>query len=961
KPSNVMSGEFGETVVLDWGLAKIRGQEDAHLSELEHTLRTLQLSADAKSVETAEGQIMGTPVFMPPEQARGEIDSITERSDVYSLGAVLYSILAGRFPYRGKSAADVLRQVLAQEPEPIESIEPHAPPELVAVCRRAMQRDPEKRYANGKELAEEVGRFLSGALVGAYEYSIGEHLSRFAKRHKTALGTAAACVAVLVGFAVFSFARIAQERDEAVQARNAEEEQRLVAVQAKDDEQTQRARAEKQLYLSNVLLARYRIEERRFDLALQLLDAAPAAYRDWEWDYLSKLGHADSWTFGGHTQIVEKVSVTADGARILTASDDGSARLLNAADGSEIKTLTGDGPSLVNAEINRGGSCALVQAADDSVTLFDTESGATMARLESIHTAHLSASGEWFVTTAPDGQVQRWSEKGETQWSAAGPPGLNSAVLSPDDRFVAVGDTDTSVMLLDAGTGSVVKAANTPAGPVNRLVFNSTGQRLAVTHGGQVSVFSVPAMEIGLTLDTGSSDVTSAAFNEDATRIATGSDDGSAAVWDMTNGGMIARLNGHGDAIVGMAFHSPEHTVITASLDYTLRVWNADTGIELRMLQGHSGPIRGMCFHENSDAVWTASGDHSVKRWDVALGAATGETVLRGHTEDLLSLEFGPDQRTLVSVSRDATARLWSLPGIHEPWTVRGDNAAVSCASLSPDGKRLATGAMDGTVTIWSVETREMLSKLSKHTGPVSGVWYNPIRAQLLSVSRDNTAVLWAIEDGTPVFQKEIAEGGRGLGAISPDGERIALPAAENSAVLLDTGTGDSSTILKGHTQRITSFVFSPDSTKLATTSLDGTARLWNVADGALLYTLEGQTNEVTCSAFTPDGTQIATGTLSGTAHVWDVATGKLLHTLKGHGAMLVDLVYTREGTRLFSLSEDGTVRLWNPAEQVEMLRFKVGEPFQGDVAMACSEHEIAASWNGIDIMVRSAAVPAAP
>ncbi|MCC6697494.1 MAG: protein kinase [Candidatus Hydrogenedentes bacterium] len=945
KPNNVMIGEFGETVVLDWGLAKIRGQDDAHADELEHTLRNLRLAANAKSLETANGQVLGTPVFMPPEQARGEIDAITERSDVYALGAVLYSILTGQFPYSGRNASEVLKKVQSQEPALVESIEPHAPPELVAICRRAMHRDAEKRYANGKEVADEINRFLSGALVGAYDYGFSEHLRRFVRRHMATLATAAACAAALLGFAVFSYFQIMHERN--------------VAVEARNNEQTQRERAEKELYVSNVLLASDRIEERRFDLADQVLEAAPAVYRNWEWDYLKRLCHQDTWTFRGHTRIVEDISVSGDGTKLLSASDDGTARLIDASNGTESKVLADIDGMVQSAELNGAGTRALVLGTDDSLTLYDAASGAVVAKLEghsgTVRAARFSADGKWLLSASVDGHTQRWdSETGGKVWSADGQAGLNDATIAPGGDYIAEIGAIGSLTLMDATTGATIGKAEIEPTSLNRILFGPDGQRIAVAHENWLTILDVPGLERLASVEAGKSDVMALAFDADGVRVAAGMEDGTAGIWDAATGAKLVALEGHRAPIRGIAFFGKERTVVTASRDHTLRVWNADSGEELRVLEGHSGAIRGMELRPESGEAWTASEDHTIKKWDVRANADAARTVLRGHTGEIRSLAFAKGNRALLSVSWDGTAGLWDLKERRASKVLRLDKGDVLCATWSPDGKHIATGATDNSIRLWNAETQTEEAQLREHSGPVSGVRYNPAKPQLLSVSWDDTAVLWDSERQTLIYRKEVFWGKQGLGEFSPDGARVALPTANFSVTVLDTQDGTSSVVLTGHEDRIKSFAFSADSKKLLTTSLDRTARIWDARSGTLLSTLTGDTGGVTCGVFSPDVARVATGTTDGRICFWDAASGALLHTLKGHVGTVLDIRYATDSSRVFTISQDGTAGVWDPQGPVELLQFVTGDTQGEDAAQALSERCLAASYFGNSIMVCS-------
>jgi tetratricopeptide (TPR) repeat protein len=203
KPGNVIVGAFGETIVIDWGLAK--------------DLRAGPVDEPAGQVEgdperTAWGTVIGTPAYMAPEQARGH--PVDERADVWALGATLYHLLSGRPPYAGTSEA-VLASVKTRQPEPLARIEPSVPHELAALVDKAMARDPALRYPSARELAEDLRRFQAGQLVGAYRYSFGALAARWMRRHRSILGVVAAALVVLAVAAGVAVRRIVAERDRA--------------------------------------------------------------------------------------------------------------------------------------------------------------------------------------------------------------------------------------------------------------------------------------------------------------------------------------------------------------------------------------------------------------------------------------------------------------------------------------------------------------------------------------------------------------------------------------------------------------------------------------------------------------------------------------------------------------------------------------------------------------------------
>jgi len=181
KPENVMIGEFGETVLLDWGLAKVKGEKDEGADKLEKGIEQLKNLAAGVTVA---GHAMGTPAYMPPEQALGEIEEIDEKSDIYSLGVALYEILTGETPHSGMSAYDIIAKVVSNEIIPVQQKDANIPKELGAIAEKALKKKKADRYLTSRDLAEEIEQYLSGDKVGAYEYSSWELLKRFVAKNK---------------------------------------------------------------------------------------------------------------------------------------------------------------------------------------------------------------------------------------------------------------------------------------------------------------------------------------------------------------------------------------------------------------------------------------------------------------------------------------------------------------------------------------------------------------------------------------------------------------------------------------------------------------------------------------------------------------------------------------------------------------------------------------------------------
>jgi serine/threonine protein kinase len=190
KPSNILLGPFGETVVIDWGLAK-----DLNLGEPEAAAASAEMRRGHDSSLTQLGAVMGTPAFMAPEQARGE--PADERTDIYALGALLYTMFTGAPPHTGKSSDEVIEAVVGGRRKPIQSVEPGVPAELATIVEHAMEHAPADRYASAKALADDLRAFAAGKLVASHEYSTWHLVRRWVKRYRVTLSVAAGALVLL--------------------------------------------------------------------------------------------------------------------------------------------------------------------------------------------------------------------------------------------------------------------------------------------------------------------------------------------------------------------------------------------------------------------------------------------------------------------------------------------------------------------------------------------------------------------------------------------------------------------------------------------------------------------------------------------------------------------------------------------------------------------------------------------
>lgn len=246
KPENVMQGDFGETMLLDWGLARVKNQKDYAVKNRPRERNisdSLRESADA--AKTQDGYIIGTPAYMPPEQGRGEQEEIDEKSDIYSLGAVLYEVLAGVAPYEGPTAGLVLQAMLTSAPAPISERCKFCPPELAAVVNKAMAREKKDRFASAMALASQVQAFREGRNLSVYQYSLAQLVRRYVQRHKATVAVAAISAFLAVAGGLYAAGTLinATSRAQAarLEAESARDSARLALEEAAREEAAKEA------------------------------------------------------------------------------------------------------------------------------------------------------------------------------------------------------------------------------------------------------------------------------------------------------------------------------------------------------------------------------------------------------------------------------------------------------------------------------------------------------------------------------------------------------------------------------------------------------------------------------------------------------------------------------------------------------------------------------------------------
>jgi WD40 repeat protein len=887
KPGNILLDQSGNPRVTDFGLAK-KVQGDSGL--------------------TGSGQIMGTPSYMPPEQAGGSRGAVGPAADVYALGATLYALVTGRPPFQAATAMDTVLMVISEEPVPPRRLNASIPRDLETICLKCLEKEPKRRYAGAAALGEDLRRYLNGEPIVARPVTRFERAAKWARR-KPAIAALWGLVALVTALglggvlwqwrAAVQARNLAQDRErDALQAQAKEREQTRLAEQrlqdalearAKEREQTELA--ERRLYDVRMNLAQRYWEDANGSLLQRALaEQLPANQRGvdrrgFEWSYWHRRMSSGHTTFTGHTDQVWSVAFSPDGRRLAAGSKAGTVTVWDAATRQILHTFKV--PAALAMAFSPDGK-QLASAGVGPITVRDVMTGHEVFTLPG-HTNGIlglafSPDGRRIASTSMDQTVKVWDAATRRLiGTLAGHQGnVNGVAFSPDGRTLASAGLDGTVKLWDAASGQLIHTLRVPV--AQATAFSPDGKRLAAASAGPIKVWDVMTGHEVLSLSGHTNLVLGVAFSPDGKRIASASLDQTVKVWDAETGRETFTLKGHTDSVRSVAFSPDGKRIASASHDRTVKVWDAENGQKTLTLMGQTfwGPGDSVAFSPDGRWIACSSTDQPMKLEGAATGqnrtvklwdAATGQVVrtLTGHTDQVWSVVFSPDSRRIASASADRTVKLWDAATGQLLHTLSGHDDIVYSVAFDPGGHTLASASADRTVKLWNALTGQILHTLTGHLGTVHGVAFSPDGRALASASEDQTVTLW------------------------------------------DTRTGQAALILTGHAQSVRSAAFSPDGRTLASASWDKTVKLWNAATGQETLTLTGHTANVEGVAFSPDGKRLASAGSDGTVKVWDTATGQETLTLQEMPrAGDRTVAFSPDGWRIASGREDRTVKVWD-------------------------------------------------
>jgi WD40 repeat protein/serine/threonine protein kinase len=866
KPSNILvTLNDGVPVpkVIDFGIAK-----------------ATQGNLTDKTLFTLFEQFLGTPAYMSPEQAEVRGVDIDTRSDIYSLGVVLYELLTGRTPFDSQALLQrgieelilTLRQVEPLRPstrvstlaladlQTVARSQQCEVPKLVHSLRgdldwivmKCLEKDRSRRYDTANGLAMDLQRYLRNEPIIARPPSATYRFQKLVRRNKLAAAAGAfTSLALSIGVAAVIF----------IQHRaNREYRQRFYAYQL--------GRAGAALTAG------------QFDHLKAALAQCPSEHRHWEWRYLKS--QVERWSRRTVFTVdvpVRKLVVSRDGSLValmalMGGKQEGRVQVRRLPSGERLCTIDMVTWAWAPLALRPDGGMLAGIPNDDRrmVKIWDPRTGGFLQSLvheDLITCLAFSPDGRLLAAGGGESAVSCWDlTTGVQQQLALALNHVTALAFSPDGRELAVGTREGEIRFLDLASGRALARFSGGEGEVRSLAFSPDGKQLlsnqvhASLQRGRIRLWN---RLDGSSTDLVTTDVANAEFSPDGRWILTG----SGSIWDSATGEMLGKLQ-LGDNGFGLAtcFY-PSGEILSAGPDGAV-ILATPNRLAFERLLGHQASLRVLRFSPEGRALASAGLERGVRLWDVA--AARQTQTYHGHAAGVAALVWSPNGRSVVSGSLDGELHCWDPITLQLRWTNSLTAIGASPAwwlEFSPDGNRILSSGENGILGFWDSVTGASLGRIKSRTTvePMDGVAWSPQGDYVAGLFKDHVAV-WA------------TAGGQEQWSASVRADRCIR--------------------------------FSPDGRWIAYGDYDGGVSLRNSADGQLVRSFERHQAPVKAVLFSPDGRRLFSGGADGTVRVWDTRTGdELLHLDVAGNRLLWSIDLSSDGQTLAAADSDGVVTLW--------------------------------------------------
>lgn len=932
KPGNIMLGKNRRPLLMDFGLAI-------------DTARDLRV--------TSEGRIKGTPAYMSPEQATGESHRIDHRTDIYSLGVVLYELLTGERPFQGVHQK-VIDQIRSDEPRSLRSFNIKIPVDLQTICQKAMDKDPRRRYQSAQDFADELRRWINNEPIIARPIGRFGRIARWCRRHPGVTTSVSAIVFILFVASIVSTKLYLDARGSLIRERASLEIERTRTAQLSVSSSEQ--------FIRNDILTAIPWLAQAYQLDKDNSSREPTSRLRLQCALRSSPQLESLWF---HEAPVTSLAVSRDRRRFASASVDGVIRIWDAATGKLVTECFGHKKSIERMKFTPDGSHFVSAGTDSVVRVWNITSGELVAERSyprPFFNMDVSPSGEVIATAHDDNRVRLWTwrEPGNQNFREFD-HGANVMLLSfhPTEPRLATAGLNPEIRIWNVETSEEIKPGIRHDMNTNALTYSHNGRYLAaaVIDVGfksdlkrQVQVWDSETLQPRFANPpTVAKPPSMLVFSADDSLIATLAQDreqDAVTVSASGDGTLLIPALKYGGAMSAIDCSPNGRLLAAACKDGFVRLWNARDGALHGMPMRHGGPVNKVSFLDDTN-ILSCSNDHCVRLWKVE----QERPLIPLGSGSLVDAALSADGRRLVVGSKDRTARVCDLEGTASsqlPSLVH--KGSVASVSFSPDGTQIATGSADGTAQLWNSKNGTPTLAPFTHFSPVRAVRFSPSGDQLATVCRDHLVRIWNCRTGKLESQLEHPERATDV-CYSPGGDRLATASFDKHVLVWDPKQPAPTKPLMSlvHPGSILKLVYHPTGRFLLSACADNILRVWDCTTDEPIASFAGHQNTLKVAKFSPDGERVLSLDDDGMVKIWETRTGTEYTPAFDFGSRTLDAAFGHDGKLIVCIGSDRTVRVWDSisGEPVSPPRMLPEQPFRGFLLMH-SQHIAAVTINGL-------------
>jgi WD40 repeat protein len=881
KPSNIMLDQQGEPKIMDFGLA-------------------MEMDRDKRMSKS--GAVLGTPAYMPPEQALGKRKEMDERSDVYSLGAVLYELITGCAPFRGSNAATIIAQVLDSTPHAPSRLSKKVPQEVENICLKCLEKEKDRRYQSAHELALDLERFLAGEPVLAMKPGLFYRLGKWVKKNRLAASlaiifTLTLAISLTVYFIELKHAygnvliektRAEEATKAAVKERNKAEEQRKQAVANLVFSYVQQASSmwHTGYYQHAALLYAYAIEQGDgCDPSKQL--SLPARLRL----MYSFPGIPHRRLLWRDRHVLDRSLAFADADKLNFVSKD-EIHMYDRTTGDTVR-IKGTSNDMYSAAFSKSGKLAAIGTTDSGeLHLWDLTTRTLLCTLQAhsgkvIHVA-FSPDEKLLASASSDYTVRLWdvTNLADKPVTLEGHTDRVIAVtFSADGKTLASASDDRNIRLWNVQKHSLICTFYGHNDVIHDLVFSPDGRLIASSGDDSIiRLWDVNKKSLTMLLKGHFLGARALAFSPDSKTLASGGGESQVRLWDVESGMTKMVLAGHLNKVNSLAFSPDGQWLVSAGKDRLTYLWHLP-GKLLHSTLHHAEDVSGLAFNSDGTILASSGGDKALRFWDEKDGSYVQRLPPPLYPAKIYSMAVGngrlgqfvaATRQEKIEIRELHSKKVWATllqPNLTQPDLMRPD-IALSVA-FSPDASLLAAGFLYGKVYLWEMDGQSLKWTLEGQSASVRSLAFSH-DGRFLACGSDGDIHIWNLD-----YRKQPAIlvvpppfSTRSL-AFRPDGKVLAS-AHEDCMVRLwypPWQSGKESVVLQGHASRVNSVAFSADGKMLASGSDDQMVRLWDSGSRELYHILQGNPGGVSALSFHPQKPLLACGGNDNNIFLWHILT----------------------------------------------------------------------------------------